>query len=1499
MDDRNTDNAVGHSSPLAPEESTMPPVSFLQQSFELMTGREAPAEYVEALQSGHLLAGSIQLLAETIGEVTPTEEVRRAIEMAEFMRQTIPTSSEEETAEVCDRLGYMKAFLFKATGIHSVIDDAIVLGRQAVASTPMSHTKRATRLDNLGFSLSSRYRSTDNLDDLQESIKLAKESLEAASSTHPDRDMYLINLSARLIERHQKTAQSKDLDEAIDMAYQVLRAMKSDAPHRGVTLCNLTTLLFIKFEQTGFRRDLDEALRIAHLAQSCSNLTGEARALILSSLASLHAARYHITGNSQDLQDSATYSSQSAQTTQPFTSDRRTRMLANTQHLSELYRTTLTEEDMDRALISLSEAIQEHRRNPYRGQEANALYLCYTFVYGQRFLGTPNIEDWLRVIDGVIHLLSNPFFVETRAPKDFDHRQEILRRVEIHRARFHVVIEELDEVQVDIDTSLGDLSLLSPMAGRILSAMHEEYGKMIGESNPVDTIIRIIDGPVKIRFDDIDPAEFAQDTNLPRDVFSFGLKSIQISRTINVPTAAIDNLTRKKQDDEEQEINKLLDMRGASNSLDIFSVEALLKLSRFHANLYASSQQQGDLETAIQSSETCLQRLDKTDPHRASTLCALVKLYESKYAASQNPFDLQYIIRYSEMALQDSNLDQKDLLSILPKFSSAARLSFQQSSDIAELDKAANAIKLAIELSPSAMDATLPYTFAMTLKTRYQTTGEFKILDMAAQMMEQALALAKRDRDLFAAVQMSVNYALILRLRFLQTRVLDDINLALSMLQHALNAFTEPLQRLSVLNNLTLILDARYRATDDGNNIDSGIEYAEEALAILMSMEGADHLNTAHAAVLTNLANSLSIRFSLTQDPSDIDQAIEYGTQALSFATSASQGPQNSDLSGLFRARYRSTKQREDLDSAILHAAEALEYLSESHPLRPLALTQMALYWLDQEDPSNIDDAVACLNEAFNCTTASPGDRIRAAQLAAKHLVHGQKVREAASLLERAVRLMPELGAKWGSSKERQQSVVLCHGFPANAAMVALEAGLDPSLALQTLELGRGIIMGSMMDYRREVPAIKDGAAKGMEELIKAFNHARMRVDDAEPGHERRASIEEMDRRLEAIRAQPGYEDFLALPTSDDFLRLAKDGPIVVVLTSELIDHGAAILVTPTKINSIRLPLLTHDEATRRMHDLTENILDLAQGAWNQRNQDMFKLLKWLWEAAVAPVCGPNGLDVLHEGGNLARLRWVGVGVLSKAPFHIAGNYALKTPNDRITKYAISSYAPSLRALLYASDRMPKQYLHHKVDTSILLTKIADAEGVEPLENVEKEINAIQKVSDSVPMQSLVLDSPSAKEILQQLPLHNLVHFACHAVADPTDPSESHLILANGRLRVGDIVRAHAAEPDVAFLSACSTAETQDVRLADESIHIASGFLMVGFKHVVGTLWQAPDKICMKVAELFYRRLLCDEGVDWDGRWKVAEALHAATTEAQNRLPGSPLGWGPFVAFGA
>ena len=139
------------------------------------------------------------------------------------------------------------------------------------------------------------------------------------------------------------------------------------------------------------------------------------------------------------------------------------------------------------------------------------------------------------------------------------------------------------------------------------------------------------------------------------------------------------------------------------------------------------------------------------------------------------------------------------------------------------------------------------------------------------------------------------------------------------------------------------------------------------------------------------------------------------------------------------------------------------------------------------------------------------------------------------------------------------------------------------------------------------------------------------------------------------------------------------------------------------------------------------------------------------------------------------------------------------------------------------------------------------------------------------------------------------VHFACHGIQDPTNPTESGLCLADRRrLKVSDIIALSRPHGGLAFLSACQTA-TGDENLSDEAIHIAAGMLFAGYGGVVGTMWSINDKIAPDVAKDVYEQLF-GNGTISDYR-DAARALQ----DAVGRLRDSNVSfddWLPFIHVG-
>jgi len=181
-----------------------------------------------------------------------------------------------------------------------------------------------------------------------------------------------------------------------------------------------------------------------------------------------------------------------------------------------------------------------------------------------------------------------------------------------------------------------------------------------------------------------------------------------------------------------------------------------------------------------------------------------------------------------------------------------------------------------------------------------------------------------------------------------------------------------------------------------------------------------------------------------------------------------------------------------------------------------------------------------------------------------------------------------------------------------------------------------------------------------------------------------------------------------------------------------------------------------------------------------------------------------------------------------------------------------------------------------------------------------KEADSIkQSLQDLSTVESL--ERPSAARVLQHLPAYSIAHFACHGVSS-VNPANSHLLLLKestsndqtdevDKLRVKDIAALKLPAAKLAYLSACSTANSSSSKLADEVTHIASSFHIAGFAHVIGTLWPSQDQACQKMAMDFYSAFSESD--------KVAESYRTAMMGLMKEKPSQPLYWAPFIHFGA
>ena len=275
------------------------------------------------------------------------------------------------------------------------------------------------------------------------------------------------------------------------------------------------------------------------------------------------------------------------------------------------------------------------------------------------------------------------------------------------------------------------------------------------------------------------------------------------------------------------------------------------------------------------------------------------------------------------------------------------------------------------------------------------------------------------------------------------------------------------------------------------------------------------------------------------------------------------------------------------------------------------------------------------------------------------------------------------------------------------------------------------------------------------------------------------------------------------------------------------------------------------------------------------QKHELNAVLEWLWDVAVKPVLDELGFTQMPSHDEAwPRVWWVGSGLLNILPIHAAG-YHDSTPPETALDRVISSYAPTVKSLSYARERVARANQVKLKEKAILIAMPTTPEQMN-LPSVETEVEDLRKLFFNASIDTTVMQNPTRAEVLSELPKHAIVHFACHGYpAD--DPSQSSLLLEDWKtasLTVSDLMSLNIESAKLAYLSACHTSATRDFRLLDESISLSSAIQLSGYPSVVGSLWQVTDSHSAEVAKDVYAWIL--EGGSGLDTQRSGEGLHRA-----------------------
>lgn len=550
--------------------------------------------------------------------------------------------------------------------------------------------------------------------------------------------------------------------------------------------------------------------------------------------------------------------------------------------------------------------------------------------------------------------------------------------------------------------------------------------------------------------------------------------------------------------------------------------------------------------------------------------------------------------------------------------------------------------------------------------------------------------------------------------------------------------------------------------------------------------------------------------------------------------------------------------------------------------------------------------------------SALPHIRLGCARGALHLLVFKEKWEQASSLAQAAMKLLPYVCDRYLSREDQQYAILQISGLASDACSLSIKMGRVDQ-GLQQLEFGRGIILGYLIDSRNDLIKLQNDYPRladehdGLRFTVYTDIEAKEPIIRAQLLRERGEAATRLEDCLRRIRLKSGYERFLLEPTVDELQQSASEGPVVIVNATHI--GCDAIIVSTSEVQAIALPEMNSSQAPSSFQEKLKRYRKIDYKQWRSYQRDIeddtgesdikqTPWLSWLWFCCVKPILKELKDGKASETHELPRVWWIGTGIASSFPFHAAGHYDKELANCQDSENTLSqiipSYTPTIKALSYARSCASRAATVNRKETSILIVTMPTTPGHGSLPGVDLEKLAIQKMTKDF-CRIKALESPTVEDVLENITKFDIAHFACHGSVDPEDPSNSHLLLqksgAVDKLTVSQISKRNiSGQTWIAYLSACSTAGVETELLADECLHLASGFQVAGFAHVMGSLWSADDDICVLLAKSFYLSLT-KFGTKRSNR-AVAEALRNAILEIRSDSQDPGL-WAPFIHSGA
>ncbi|KAF8992444.1 CHAT domain-containing protein [Cyathus striatus] len=814
------------------------------------------------------------------------------------------------------------------------------------------------------------------------------------------------------------------------------------------------------------------------------------------------------------------------------------------------------------------------------------------------------------------------------------------------------------------------------------------------------------------------------------------------------------------------------------------------------------------LET-IDDAIEILQSAHVQDAHYAKPylLNTLSNCFLLRHGRTGSIDDLKNMTSALEDAKRLTPSDSPLMASLLSNLGSCYRNLFEETNDSTYLDNAISSQREAMPFVPlgTAFYYRFEYTGALTVHlTIEQHTGMFQLLRQVTDL-DEAIELFRKGIDVLSSGHPSL---------------------------------------IGALNNLGIAL---YEKNKDGVDLDESISVIQQAIELLHDKP------ELRALYLNNLGNVLLTKAENSSDPAGVKDAIEYLTKAVKFTPDghAMLPSRLTTLGNALVALYVKYGDMHDLKHAIELHKKALKLTPDNHAELTSRLNNLGntfiKVWKDSGNDDDLKSASEFFEKAAMNLSGPPHLRLLTARMWGFSCSRIDP-RRSLSGYAVALSLLPEIAWIGDPVSDRHLLLATVPNLVSDAVSTAIKFGLN-TLAVEWFEQGRSILWGQLNQLRTPLDQLREvnpEIAESIEKVSRALRHAGLRDAGTEifgAGTIQRINSEREARehhRLAEEWQELIEKDFLLSPDFKDISTgLPSSGFVLRYILQPLTFHLDAFSYEKAKAihRSLDASLVNAGIKTRQVRAgrpvLEKVLIDL-----------------WINQLRKLPMLPKGKLSVW----------WCLSGPLSFLPLHAAGIYGMGQKHECLMDIVISSYIPSLSAIMVA--RPTKEQF--RPPSGILVVGNAHAPGLPAIPSVQSEAQEIQQIckENGVPMEAVLNESATPETVVYKMKDYSWIHLACHASQDLEKPMRSAFHLHDGNLTLFQLLNeAICPRAEFAFLSACQTAA--------ESVHLASAMISAGYRSVIATIWPIFDDDAPLVANDVYNSLVANGA-------SPMEALHDA-----------------------